>query len=331
MEAANAEIGAAEYSQRDVLVSLLSEVARSYIYARSYQQRLVITRENIRVQQEILDLTSDRFQSGLNSDLDVQQATALLKSTEAQVPTLETGFKDSLYQLDVLLGQTPGKIQGELTNSAAIPSAPPQVPVGLPSDLLQRRPDIRRAESDLAAATANIGVAKADLFPRFSLIGLVGLQSVSASDWWTTGSRFWSAGPTVTWPIFQSGRIRANIRVQNARQEQALAGYEQTVLSAFADVERSLTAYAKEQIRRQSLAESVQANQKALTLANDLYGHGLTDFLRVLASERGLYQSQDALVQSDQAIALNLVALYKALGGGWEEETNSSFLAQNKK
>ncbi len=172
----------------------------------------------------------------------------------------------------------------------------------------------------MAVATANIGVAKADLFPRFSLIGVVGLQSISASDWWSSGSRFWSAGPTVTWPVFQSGRIRANIRVQNARQEQVLAGYEQTVLLAFADVERSLTAYAKEQIRRQSLAESVQANQKALVLANDLYDHGLTDFLRVLASERGLYQSQDSLVQSDQAVALNLVSLYKALGGGWKKD-----------
>ncbi len=333
VEAANAGIAVAEFNRDDVLRSLFSEVARNYISAQAFQRRLVIAQNNIEAQRETVRRTRDRQQAGLTTELDVQQATALLKSTEAQVPTLENGFRDATYQLDVLLGQTPGKILGELTNSAAIPGAPPQVPVGLPSDLLLRRPDIRRAESQLAAATANIGVAKADLFPRFSLIGVVGLQSISADDWWTAGSRFWSAGPTVSWPVFQSGRIRANIRVQTARQEQVLAGYEQTVLVAFADVERDLTAYAKEQIRRESLAQSVQANQKALALANDLYGNGLTDFLRVLASERGLYQSQDALVQSDQTVALNLVALYKALGGGWknDDKTKTNLVSTNAK
>ena len=331
VEAANAGIAAAEFNRDDVLRSLFSEVARDYINLQAFQRRLVIAQKNIEAQREIVQRTLDRQRAGLTTELDVQQATALLKSTEAQVPTLETGFKDSAYQLDVLLGQTPGRMLGELTNSAGIPSAPPEVPVGLPSDLLLRRPDVRRAESQLAAATANIGVAKAGLFPRFSLIGVVGLQSISASDWWTSGSRFWSAGPTMTWPVFQSGRIRANIHVQNARQEQALASYDQAVLLAFADVERSLTAYAKEQIRRQSLTESVQANAKALALANDLYGHGLTDFLRVLASERGMYQSQDALVQSDQMVAVNLVALYKALGGGWKSiETNTDHSVVSK-
>ena len=333
VEAANAGIASAQFNRDDVLRSLFSEVARNYINARTFQRRLVIAQNNIEAQREIVRRTRDRQQAGLTTELDVQQATALLTSTEAQVPTLETGFKDSTYQLDVLLGQTPGKVLAGFTNSADIPNAPPQVPVGLPSDLLLRRPDVRRAESQLVAATANIGVAKADLFPRFSLTGVVGLQSISASDWWTSGSRFWSAGPTVTWPVFQSGRIRANIRVQNARQEQVLVGYEQTVLSAFTDVERSLTAYAKEQIRRQSLAESVQANQKALALATDLYDHGLTDFLRVLTSERGLYQSEDSSVQSDQAVALDLVSLYKALGGGWkkDDQTGTTLVSSNVK
>ena len=330
VEAANAGIVAAEFDRDDVLRSLLGEVARNYIDARAFQRRLVIARNNIEAQREIVQRTRDRFQAGLATELDVQQATALLASTEAQVPTLETGFRDAAYQLDFLLGQTPGKLLDELSKEGDIPVAPPQIPVGLPSDLLLRRPDIRRAESELAAATARIGVAKADLFPRFSLIGIVGLQSISASDWWTAGSRFWSAGPTVTWPVFQSGRIRANIRVQNARQEQALANYDQTVLTAFTDVEQDLTAYAKEQIRRQSLGQSVQANQQAFTLANDLYGHGLTDFLRVLTSESSLYTAQDALVQSDQTVSLNLVQLYKALGGGWQNETNSiSSMARN--
>jgi NodT family efflux transporter outer membrane factor (OMF) lipoprotein len=192
------------------------------------------------------------------------------------------------------------------------------VPVGLPSELLRRRPDIQQAERELAGATARIGVAMADLYPKFSLTGNMGLQSVSTSDWFSSGSRFWSAGPTVQWKIFDAGRIRANIKVQNAREEQALAHYEQTVLASFEDVENALTAYAKEQTRRQSLADAVDANQQAVEIAGQLYRNGLVDFLRVLESQRALFESQDALVQSEHTVALNLVKLYKALGGGWE-------------
>jgi hypothetical protein len=194
------------------------------------------------------------------------------------------------------------------------------VPVGLPSDLLQRRPDVQRAERELAAATARIGVAKADLFPKFSLTGIAGLQSISANNWFDYASRYWSAGPTVQWELFEAGRIRANVRVQNARQEQALDAYQQTVLTALEDAENALNAYAREQVRRESLSQSVQANQQALDLSTQLYKSGLADFLHVLDSERSLYAAQDALVQSDQAVSLNLVQLYKALGGGWEKK-----------
>jgi outer membrane protein, multidrug efflux system len=318
VEAANAEIGAADYGQRDVLVSLLAEVARNYIGARSYQQRLAITRDNIRVQREILDLTSNRFQNGLNSDLDVQQATAVLTSTEAQVPSLETGFRQNVYALAVLLAQPPGALLDEMFTGKPIPIAPPRVPVGLPSDLLQRRPDVQHAERELAAATARIGVAKADYFPKFSLTGFTALESISASDWFDYDSRAWSAGPTVQWEFFEAGRIRANVRVQTAHQEEALNAYQQTVLIALEDAENALTAYAKEQVRRQSLTQSVQANQQALDLSTQLYKSGLADFLHVLDSERSLYAAQDALVKSDQAVSENLVQLYKALGGGWE-------------
>ena len=189
VESANAEIGAAEFGQRDVLVSLLAEVARNYIGARAYQQRLAITRQNIQVQQEILDLTSNRFQNGLSSDLDVQQATALLTATEAEVPSLETGFDQSVRHLAVLLGQPPGALQDEMSVEKPIPLTPPTVPVGLPSDLLQRRPDVQRAERELAAATARIGVAKADLFPKFSLTGIAGLETISAGNWFDYASR----------------------------------------------------------------------------------------------------------------------------------------------
>jgi outer membrane protein TolC len=180
----------------------------------------------------------------------------------------------------------------------------------------------------LAAATARIGVAVSDLYPKFSLTGTVGLQSVSAGDWFTAGSRFWTVGPTVQWRLFETGRIRAAVRVQNARVEQALAAYEESMLSAFTDVETALTAYAREQIRRQSLIQAAQAGEQSVALATDLYQHGLADFLRVLEAQRSLYQSQDALAQSDQAVSADLIALYKALGGGWEEKAFTAAVTQ---
>lgn len=319
VEAANAGLGAAEFGQRAVLVSLLAEVARNYIETRGYQRRLAIARQNIQVETDILNLTRNRFQNGLSSDLDVQQATALLNNTTAQVPSLETGFQRSAHHLAVLLGRPPGALLDQMSAGKPIPAAPPVVPAGLPSDLLQRRPDVQRAERELAAATARIGAAKADLFPKFSLTGTVGLQSESTGNWFDYGSRYWSAGPTLQWDIFEAGRIRANVRVQTARQEQALDAYQQTVLTALEDAENALTAYAKEQVRRESLSRSEQANRQALELSNQLYKNGLADFLRVLDAERSLYAAQDALVQSDQMISLDLVQLYKALGGGWQE------------
>jgi multidrug efflux system outer membrane protein len=324
IEAASAEMGAAEYGQRDVLVSLLAEVARNYIGARGYQQRLAITLQNIQVQQDILNLTSNRFENGLSSDLDVQQATALLTATEAEVPSLQTGFDQSVHHLAVLIGQPPGALMDEMSVEKPIPLTPPAVPVGLPSDLLQRRPDVQKSERELAAATARIGAAKADLFPKFSLTGFAGLESISTANFFNYASRYWSAGPTVQWEIFQAGSIRANVRVQNARQEQALDSYQQTVLVALEDAENALTAYAREQARRESLSQSVQADEQALELSTQLYNNGLADFLHVLDSERSLYAAQDALVQSDQTVSLNLVQLYKALGGGWQDETNST-------
>ena len=318
VEAATAELGAAEFSRRDVLISLLAEVARNYVEARGYQRRLALTRQNIRVQDDILKLTRSRFQNGLSSDLDVQQATALESATAAEVPSLETGFQQSVHHLAVLLGQPPGAMRAAMSAERSIPAAPPAVPVGLPSDLLCRRPDVQRAERELAAATARIGVATADLFPKFSLTGTVGLTSESAGNWFEAGSRYWSAGPSAQWDIFEAGRIRANVRVQNARQEQALATYQQTVLTSLEDAENALTAYAHEQVRRQSLSRAAQADQQALDLSRQLYRSGLADFLRVLDSERSLYAAQDALAQSDAAVSLDLVQLYKALGGGWQ-------------
>lgn len=326
VESASAQMAATEYESKDVLLTLLGDVARNYVDVRAYQRRLVIARENIKAQEESLAIARDRFAHGVASDLDVEQAATILSTTRAEVPALEAALETSIHRLGVLLGLQPGALIAELSGEEPIPAAPPSVPVGLPSDLLLRRPDVRQAERQLAAATASIGVAKADLFPKFSLTGAGGFESVSASDWFAGGSRFWSVGPTMTWRVFDAGKIRANIKVQNARQEQALAAYEETALTAFKDVEDSLVAYAKEQTRRQSLADSVFTSQKSLDLARRLYTSGLTDFVNVLEAERALYEAQDALAQSDRNISTDVVALYKSLGGGWDavEKTSKS-------
>jgi NodT family efflux transporter outer membrane factor (OMF) lipoprotein len=328
VEAGKAEVAAAEFGRRNVLVTLLGEVACNYVELRGCQRRLEIANKNLKTQEEALALTEDRFKKGLTSDLDVQQAATLLANTRAVIPMLETGIQGYIHRLGVLLGQPPEALLAELSAPAPIPSAPPTVPVGLPSELLRRRPDIQQAERQLAASTARIGVATADLFPKFSLTGVAGYESTSASDWFSGGSKFWSLGPTVQWRVFDAGRIRANIRVQNARQEQSLAAYEETVLMSFEDVENSLVAYAKEQIRRRSLEDAVKSSQESLHLANQLYANGLASFINVLDAERSLYQAEDELVQSDKAVTQNLIGLYKALGGGWEKLEQPSQLAQ---
>ncbi len=320
MEAAKADAAAAELGRRNVLISVCSEVARQYVEARAFQRRLAVASDNIKAQTLILDLTRDLFAKGLTGQLDVRQSEALLATTQSQPPLLESGFKNAVYHMALLLGQPPGALLDEMTQEAPIPAPPPSVPVGLPSELLQRRPDVQQAERALASATARVGVAVADFYPKFSLTGDVALQSVSASDWFTGGSRFWSVGPTVQWRIFDAGRIRGNIKMQKARADESLANYEQSMLSAFTDVESALTSYAKEQLHRQSLAQAAEANEKAVALATDLYKNGLADFLRVLESQRALYQSQDELIDSERAVTSNLIALYKALGGGWEEK-----------
>jgi outer membrane protein, multidrug efflux system len=318
VEAADATVEATVEDRRDVLVTLLGEVARNYIDVRGFQRQLAVARDNLKTQQDTLELTQVRFQAGLASDLDVAQQEAQLNTTASQIPTLESSLKQAAYALDVLLALQPGALWGEVVKETEIPTLPPEVLVGLPSDLLRRRPDIRRAERQLAAATAQVGAAMADLFPRFSLTGIAGLQSVSASDWLSRGSRFWSIGPTISWPVFDAGRIRATIEIRNAQQEQALTQYEKSILSAFQDVETALVNYANEQVRYRSLTDAVVANRRAVTMANELYIRGLNDFLNVLDTQRSLYVTESALTQSQAMMATNLVALYKALGGGWE-------------
>ncbi|HET7004437.1 MAG TPA: TolC family protein, partial [Candidatus Binatia bacterium] len=254
------------------------------------------------------------------SDLEVAQAEGQVQTTAAQIPALESVLTTTVYRLDTLLGGQPGMLWKELSQPALIPALPPQAQVGLPVELLRRRPDIRRAERQLAAATAQVGAATADLYPKFSLVGTFGLQSISATDWFAGQSRFWSIGPTITWPVFDGGKIRANIEIRNAQQEQSLRLYEKSVLTGLADVESALVNYSREQTRYGSLLEAVSSNRRALRSAEDLYVQGLVPFLNVLDAQRSVYAVEDDLAQSEANLAANLVALYKALGGGWNSQ-----------
>jgi NodT family efflux transporter outer membrane factor (OMF) lipoprotein len=229
-----------------------------------------------------------------------------------------------MHRLAVLLGQQPGALIAELSPESPIPGTPPEVPVGLPSELLRRRPDIRAAERDVAAANARIGQATAELYPRFFITGNIGLSSTKFSNFFDSSSVFWGVGPSFTWSLFQGGRIRANIAVQDSRTKQALAGYQQTILLALEETENAMVRYAREQTRMLSLAEAVDANLRAVDLSNQLYTRGLTAFLNVIEAQRALYLTQDELVQSEAAVTTNLIALYKSLGGGWDYGSNSA-------
>ncbi len=320
VEAAEAGIRAAIEDRRDALVILTSEVALNYLQLRGYQRELAIARSNLDAQQRTAGLTRRRQQGGFVSGLDVANAEAQVAATSSQIPVTEQSLRQTLYNIALLLGLEPGALVEELSDPTAIPPTPAQVPVGLPSDLLRRRPDIRRAEQQLHAATARVGVATADLFPRFSLTGSLETTGQDFQSLWNWSNRFWSVGPSVSWPIFSAGRIRANIAVQNEAQEQAAIGYEQAVLTALRDVEVALVAYAEEQQHRAALVDAVNANRRAVALATQLYTQGQTGFLDVLNAQRSLFASEDALVRSDTVVATNLVALYKSLGGGWNAQ-----------
>ena len=318
VQAAEADIAFAEEDLRDLLVTLTSEVALNYLDLRGFQRQIEISRQNLDTQEETARLVRRRQQGGLVPRLDVANADAQVAATRSQIPRLQQAERQTIYNIALLLGLEPAALVEELEPEAAIPLSPAEVPVGLPSDLLRRRPDIRRAEADLQGATARLGVATADLFPRFSLTGALGTSSDTLRGLGNASSAFWSIGPSISWPIFTAGSIRANIAVQTEAQEQAAIRYEQSVLTALRDVESALVAYAREQQRRFALIDAVEANRLRVKLAQTLYVGGETDSLQVLDAQRSLFAAEDALVQSDRTVAQNLVVLYKALGGGWE-------------
>jgi NodT family efflux transporter outer membrane factor (OMF) lipoprotein len=324
VEAAVAQVQAAEEGRRDVLVTLLADVARNYAELRGSQRQLEILDATVRSQQDTLDLAKARFDAGLGAGLDVERAAGLLETTKSRRPELERQTLRAIYRLDVLLGQEPGGLASALETPAPLPPQPPDLPALLPSELLGRRPDLRRAEREVAAATARVGVARSELFPRFSIGGNFGRRSEDLSDVGSTGSQFWFLVAGVRFPILSGGRIRANIHVQDARQEQALRQYEKAVLGAVEEVENALSAQTREQHRLDALRASVAANRRALDLATERYTGGLENFLSVLDAQRAVYATEDAQAQSETNAMVSLIAVYKALGGGWTSDTDGS-------
>lgn len=319
IEAANYTLEAAEEDRRDTLITVLGEVATDYITLRGYQQEIDIAQQNLATQVSNADIARKKRILGTTTELDVANADAEVFTTRSEIATFVSEEQQEIYALGVLLGQDPTTLMAELSPVGKVPITPPVVPVGLPSELLRRRPDIRRSERQLAAATAEVGVAVAQLFPQFSLTGTLTLQGNRFQALGNWGDRFWSFGPSVTWPVFDAGLIWSNIEVEKSLRAQAYLTYRSTILAALQDVETQLTAYAMEQQRRAALAEAVAANQKAVQMATLRYQQGgLTDFLNVLVAEQALFSTQDSLVQSDRNVGTDLVALYKALGGGWQ-------------
>ncbi len=318
IEAAQADLEATQEELHDVLVSLLAEVALNYVEARTYQARLAVTETNINSQEETYELNRSRYHAGIIDELTVQQSLYNLENARSQISTLQTGLAAAKNRLAVLLGKKPGEVHQELSKKKPIPMLPVTVAVGVPAETLRNRPDVRQAERNLAAQTARIGVATADLYPKFQLMGTIGLESISTGNFLESASRIWSIGPGISWSIFHGSAIRQKIKAQSALQEQALIQYESAVLNAQEEVENVLVAYAKEQRRRESLARATDAAKRVVLLAMDQYQAGLVDFSNVLISQRSLLSSQDELAQSEGAVVSNLVRLYKALGGGWK-------------
>jgi NodT family efflux transporter outer membrane factor (OMF) lipoprotein len=317
VEAAEAELEATRENLRDVLISLLGEVALNYLEVRTFQIRIGVAKANLAAQTETYSLTRVKYQAGLSDELAVQQARYNLENTRSQIPTLRTGLEAAKNRLAVLLGEHPGAVHEELKDGTSLPVVPLKIAVGVPADALRRRPDVRRAERELAAQTARVGVATAELYPKFTLSGSIGFEALNTGRLFNAGSRTIRFGPGVSWRIFEAGAVRRNIEVRSALQEQALARYEAAILGALEEVENALVALAAEQQRRDALVDATRAARSASELAQVKYQEGLIDFSEILDAQRSQLSFQDQLARSEGTVISNLVRLYKALGGGW--------------
>lgn len=320
VERADARLAASLEDYRDVIVVLVSEVALEYVSIRALQERIALAERNVQTQQRTLELSRARNRAGIVPDLDVRQAELNLARTRSEIPTLERLLVGASNRLGVLLGEYPSSLRGELATLRPIPVPREALPIVLPGELMLQRPDVRRAERSLAAETAEIGVATADLYPRVTLVGTFAFDATKAAKVFTGDAGGFAVGPAVRWNIFDGGRIRSNIRSQEARAREALVRYRQAVLVAFEEVESAMNAYLRECQRRDELARSVVAARGAVDLVETLYRTGLTDFQNVQATQRILFVQQDAESESRGLVAQNSVRLYKALGGGWDPD-----------
>jgi len=317
-EAAQARLEASVEDLGDVILSLQGDVATNYITLRSNQALLGIARQNAEAQRQTAEVTEERYRLGLTSYLDVAQAKAQLSGTTAEIPTLEAGVRQSIHRLGILLGLEPTALMGELSEARALPQAQGVIATGLPSELLSRRPDLRKAERNLAAAMADVGVARADLYPKFDLTLGFGLQSLNSSSFGQSSSRYWSIVPGLSLPIFNRGQVKAAVAQKQAAYDEKVSAFRASYHSALEDVENALTSYYAEKVRHQSLEESLRHNQEAFSLAQERYRRGLTSFLDVLTAQTSLHTAQSSLSQSEARLLTDLVSLYKALGGGWK-------------
>ena len=317
LEAATAELQASEADLHDVLVSTAAEVALNYVELRTYEQRLRVAGDNLAAQEETYDLTRWRAMAGLTTDLDVAQALYVLEQTRAALPPLRAGAAQARNRLAVLLGLNPGALVQRLAEETPIPEAPLSIAIGVPAEVIRQRPDVRGAERRLAAQTAQVGVATAARYPSFSLFGSIGLESLSADRLLTSAARTSVIGGSFATTLFDAGRLRQNVEIENALQAQAFADYRSTVLTALEDVEGALVDYANQHERRRSLQAATVAARDATALAREQYSTGLIDFQTVLDAERSRLALDDELAVSEGEAASNLIRLYKALGGGW--------------
>jgi multidrug efflux system outer membrane protein len=329
VEQAGAQAQEQVESRNDSLVSLEAEVARTYLQLRSNQALLHTTQDAAKAQSNTLNITRVRRRHGLASQLDVDQALSRLTQTQSQLPQFQQQAEQSMNTLGVLVGEQPGWLDAELGVERPLPSAPSVIAVSLPATLVRRRPDIRNAEASVHAATANIGVAVAQLYPDISLSGEVGQSALQAKALTNWSSNFYQFGPSISLPIFQGGRLRANVRLAKAEQAEAALGYRQTVLSALQDVENDLVALRTDRVRQGRLEQSVRIGEDQLSLAQGRYRNGLAAFLDVLDSETTLINAQQDAIKGQLQVALDIAALYKAIGGGWQITPLPATLEQN--
>ena len=318
VESASAAVEASEDARRNTLLTSLAELARDYVQLRGQQESERIIRSNLSIAEQAVRLTNEQVRGGLATDLDLANARAQLESTSANLPQLEAQQLQSINAISFLLGEAPGAMAAELQTPHPVPPVPPTVPIGLPSELVSRRPDIRQADAQLHAATADIGVAKANFYPSVTLSGSVAVQALQFGNLFNANAVTYGFGPGITIPIFEGGRLTRTLELREGAAKEAAINYQKTVLQAFHDVDNALIAYRADQLRRERIAAQATQSRRALQIATERYRNGLSDFLEVLTAQRTLLGAEQDLANATTTVSTDLVMLYKALGGGWQ-------------